>query len=214
MENFLNLLSYLFYHVIEHLIKNWMALIALCLSYSNYRSNNLPVELIVTPETDWVLSIVLDNGESIYNPNGTLRANIKIINPSNVDVSYFDLIVFDKKRKYQHYYQKQNNIINDLTGREAIAAVQPDGNTILIEVPEADCGVLKAHSMTRMDLIIQTSEITDRLFVAFKVAKKKKLFKANKAGYVNSPYQSFSASFPVELSKKPHYEDILKDLHE
>ncbi|HGI1990247.1 TPA: hypothetical protein ACJRUV_002275, partial [Streptococcus agalactiae] len=66
----------------------------------------------------------------------------------------------------------------------------------------------------RMDLIIQTSEITDRLFVAFKVAKKKKLFKANKAGYVNSPYQSFSASFPVELSKKPHYEDILKDLHE
>nr|WP_256592241.1 hypothetical protein [Streptococcus agalactiae] len=41
------------------------------------------------------MSVILDNGESIYNPNGTLRANIKIINPSNVDVSYFDLIVFD-----------------------------------------------------------------------------------------------------------------------
>ncbi|HGD4946418.1 TPA: hypothetical protein ACIZJJ_002095 [Streptococcus agalactiae] len=212
--NFFNFLLCVFKFTSEYLIKNWIALIALFLSYSNYRRNNLQVELIAAPVSDWILSVILDNGENIYNPNGTLRANIKIINPSNVDVSYFDLIVFDKNRKYQHYYQKQNNIINDLTGREAIAAVQPDGNTILIEVPEADCGVLKAHSMTRMDLIIQTSEITDRLFVAFKVAKKKKLFKANKAGYVNSPYKSFSASFPVELSKKPHYEDILKDLHE
>lgn len=165
--NFFNFLLCVFKFTSEYLIKNWIALIALFLSYSNYRRNNLQVELIAAPVSDWILSVILDNGESIYNPNGTLRANIKIINPSNVDVSYFDLIVFDKNRKYQHYYQKQNNIINDLTGREAIAAVQPDGNTILIEVPEADCGVLKAHSMTRMDLIIQTSEITDRLFCCF-----------------------------------------------
>ncbi|RRA51321.1 hypothetical protein D5F80_11160, partial [Streptococcus agalactiae] len=70
--NFFNFLLCVFKFTSEYLIKNWIALIALFLSYSNYRRNNLQVELIAAPVSDWILSVILDNGESIYNPNGTL----------------------------------------------------------------------------------------------------------------------------------------------
>lgn len=207
-----NLLCFL-HSIVQYLIQHWIALVALVFSYLNYRRGNQQIELVPDTQAEWILSVVLDNGESIVNPNGMLKINIKIINPSNIDVNFFDLIVFDKNREYQYYYRRQNNIINDLTGRNAVAAVAPSGNIVLVEIPEADYGILKAHSMTRLSLIIQASEMTDKLFVAFKIAKRKPFFKTTKFGYINSPYQSFSASFPVELSKKPNYEEVLKALY-
>lgn len=209
----MNKLLCLFHSIFQYLIQNWIALVALSFSYLNYRRSNQQIELIPDSKAEWILSVLLDDGESIVNPNGMLKVNIKVINPSNTDIHFFDLIVYDKNRRYQYYYRRQNNIINDLANKDAVAVVSTNGDIILIEIPEADYGLLKAHSMTRLSLIVQGSKITDELFVAFKVAKRKSFFKTTKFGYVYSPYQSFSASFPVELSKKPNYEEVLKDLH-
>ncbi|HGK8398053.1 TPA: hypothetical protein ACJ645_001629, partial [Streptococcus pyogenes] len=91
-------------NIIKYIAKNWIAIIALILSYLNYRKNNLGIYLDPEDKTDWLLAILLDDGKSIINEYGMLKLNLRIINPSNTDTSFFDLVVFDKKRPHQIYF--------------------------------------------------------------------------------------------------------------
>ncbi|HHJ8525825.1 TPA: hypothetical protein ACQNPI_001695, partial [Streptococcus pyogenes] len=92
-------------NIIKYIAKNWIAIIALILSYLNYRKNNLGIYLDPEDKTDWLLAILLDDGKSIINEYGMLKLNLRIINPSNTDTSFFDLVVFDKKRPHQIYFK-------------------------------------------------------------------------------------------------------------
>lgn len=207
-ENFKNLTNVIGNASLEfsnYLLKNWIAIIALALSYSNYRKNNLGIYLDPEDKSDWLLAILLDDGKSIINENGILKLNLRIINPSNTDTSFFDLVVFDKNRTYQIYSKVQNNIYNDLEGTSTISALKANKDLVQINIPDNSYGTIKAHSITVFDLIIMPDDIEDELTVSFKTTDRKKIFSRYRNVYTNSKYQTFFAKYPVNLSDKPDY---------
>ncbi|HHJ7719940.1 TPA: hypothetical protein ACQNCG_001683, partial [Streptococcus pyogenes] len=189
-----------------YIAKNWIAIIALILSYLNYRKNNLGIYLDPEDKTDWLLAILLDDGKSIINEYGMLKLNLRIINPSNTDTSFFDLVVFDKKRPHQIYFKIQNNIYNDLEGTNTISAIKANNDLVQINIPENSYGTLKAHSITVFDIIIMPEDIEDKIMISFKTTNRKKIFSRNHNRHIKSDYQTFLATYPVKLSDKPDYD--------
>lgn len=207
-ENFKNLTNVIGNASLEfskYLLKNWIAIIALALSYSNYRKNNLGIYLDPEYKTDWLLAVLNDDGKSVFNNRGIIRLNLRIINPSNTDTSFFDLIVFDKSKQFQFYRNVQNNIYNNLEGTKTISAIKSNNELIHINIPDNSYGTLKAHSITVFDLIIMSEDLEDELTVSFKTTDRKRLFSRNRNGNIKSDYQTFFAKYPVNLSDKPDY---------
>lgn len=205
------------FNLIESTIKyfatNWIAIAALAISYLNYRQNNSQIEIDSTGQSDWLLSLLLNSGESIVNENGLLHVNLRIINSSGSDISFFDLIVLSSNNKQLTYHcQKQHNVFTHLGERLIISGLKSDYDIIELNIPETNFGTLKSHSLTSFDIIVPADDIGSELFVFFKTTKKNWVFRKNKIGYVNSPYQSFSASYRVEESNKPNYKEILEVL--
>ena len=207
-ENFKNLTNVIGNASLEfsnYLLKNWIAIIALALSYLNYRKSNLGIQLDPEDKTDWLQAIFLDDGKSLRNECGMLKINLRIINPSNTDTSFFDLVVFDQNRQYQIYSKVQNNIYNDLDGSNTISALKANNDLIQINIPDNSYGTLKAHSITVFDLIIMSDDIKDEIMVAFKTTDRKKIFSRDRNVYTNSKYQTFFAKYPVKLADRPDY---------
>lgn len=208
MQNLNDLYVLLSYHaenIIKYIAKNWIAIIALALSYSNYRKNNLGIYLDPEDKSDWLLAILNDDGKSVINDRGIIRLNLRIINPSNTDTSFFDLIVFDKNKQFQFYSNVQNNIYNNLEGTKTISAIKSNKDLVQINLPDNSYGTLKAHSITVFDLIIMSDDLEDELTVSFKTTDRKKLFSRNRNGNIKSDYQTFFAKYPVNLLDKPDY---------
>ncbi|HES4264062.1 TPA: hypothetical protein VON39_001421 [Streptococcus pyogenes] len=92
-------------NIIKYIAKNWIAIIALILSYLNYRKNNLGIYLDPEDKTDWLLAILLDDGKSIINEYGMLKLNLRIINPSNTDTS-FSIWLYSTKKDLIRFISK------------------------------------------------------------------------------------------------------------
>lgn len=200
--------------IFTYVIKNWIAISALFISIITLRRNSIKLDVDISDRSDWFLAILLNTGESITNDYGLLHTNIKIINSSNFDIGYFDLKVIDSKNNsiLNYYHDKQFHVFNELTDRKAIAFFAEDGASYGLNLPTGTYGIIKAHSITSVDIVVSPEVETTELFVLFKTTKRKlKLFKP-KQGFVNTPFEQFSQSVQVTQSLKPDYEKLLSDL--
>ena len=203
----------------EYLLTNWIAITSLIISgltiaYTIIK-NQIKLELDSTSPPEWGIAILYDDGKSSTNDFGFLKTNIRIINSSNIDISFFDLAVIDpQSHEVFHYYnQKQSHVFNELQNSKAIIMIDKDNKFQELNLPSGDSGIVKAHSLTSIDLLISPENEIEELFVIFKVAQKKSLLNKNKLGYINSTYQSFSLLIHVDKLSKPNFEEIYSSLH-
>ncbi|WP_438716238.1 hypothetical protein [Enterococcus sp. AZ109] len=210
----LNTLLSLINTAFSYVIDNWIAIAALAASFIAIKQESITLDFDPEGRSRWVKAIILDDGQSIVNDYGIVHTNIRIINRSNYDISYFDLKVSDGTNpcQLQYYHTKSFNVITGLKDRHAISFFDSNDANQGIDLPDGDFGILKAHSVTSIDIMVSPEEGTESLFIMLKVAKKRSLLRKPKQGYINSPYQSYSALVPVDKSLKPDYQELTRIL--
>lgn len=198
----------------SYIIRNWIAIAALITSLIALKRGSVILDFDPEKQSRWIKAIILDDGQSIVNDHGIIHTNIRIVNRSNFDIAYFDLKVSDgtNPRQLHYYHSKSFNIISGLKDRHAISYFDSNDENRGIDLPNGDHGILKAHSVTSIDIMVSPEEQTDNIFILLKIANSKGLFRRQKYGYINSQYQSFSAEVPVDQSSKPDYEKLKETL--
>lgn len=201
--------------IFEYLLNNWIAISALIISSITLNRNKIKLDVDIERNARWILAIRLDDGSSIINENGMLIANIKIINPSNFDIGYFDLSIFDTKNNSElHPYRgAQFSDLNNISSNKASSYFGIDQNSYSLDLPVSNYGILKAKSLTSIDIVISPETEISEAYVLFKVTKRRSKFKKLKHGYMNSPYEQYAQLVQVEQSLKPDYEPLLALLH-
>lgn len=199
------------------MVSNWIALgslviaaASLCVSWYMAYMNSITLEVDIEDHAQWILSILCEDGRSIFHGDGLLQTNIKIVNSSNTDISFFDLRVIDYSinEELNYYNKSQVHRFNDLEGANPICSFTAEEELAALNLPEGNYGILKARSMTSFDIVVTPETKASELFVVFKVAKKKRPFKKIKLGYINSPYESYSGTYKINWLDKPDYKKI------
>lgn len=200
---------------INYFFENWIAISSLSLSLYTLFKNRVNIDVDFVKVANWGLLLLLDDGKSIANEYGFVHANIKIINSSNKDIGFFDLRVFDNDsdEEYIYFNSQQSNIFNGLKNSRVISMLTPDNKQVGLNLPSASHGILKAHSLTSLDIVISPEKKIGKFFVVFKISEKKSFINRKNHAYINSPYQSFSGLVSVEQENKPNYEEVLSELH-
>ena len=154
--------------------------------------------------------LLSEDGRSIVNKQGLAYFDVTIINPSDIDVGYFDLRVFDEKsnKEFNFYKKEQISKLNN-TQKMIIHTALSQEEGYYINLPSGLTGVFKAHSVTTLSFVIVPAEDTENVDVIFKIARKRSLFKKTKAGYVFSKYESIFVSSSLDKSSKPDYQKLL-----
>lgn len=203
--------------MLNFLINNWISILAALGSFGSfiiaYRiklQTEAPIEAIADPQTEWLIMLLGEDGRSLINNRGLAMFNITVINPSNVDVSYFDLRVIDQENdeELNFYKKEQLSKINNAANMEIRTAINQDHSSY-IELPSGISGMLRAHSVTILSIVITPKENTKQINTVFKVARRHPLFKKNKYGYVLSKYEAIFVSSVLDKSSKPDYQKLL-----
>lgn len=194
--------------LLSYLFNNIFSIFALVISIITLRRNSVSLDFDPEKEGRWAYLILLDSGESIFNENGLYHTNVRIINNSNFDLSYFDLRIIDEtNNKEMNYYNNlQFNALNDIQNRRAISLFDANNQNRAVILPQGNYGMLKAHTVTSFDFVVTPESNTTSIFIIMKVTTKRGIFSRQKTGYINSKYRSFSVQIPVEQSRKPDYE--------
>lgn len=200
--------------IINYLLANWIAIIALVISYMTFKRNSIFLDVDIEPEAHWIYGILLDDGSSVTNEEfGLVHFNIRIINTSNFDIGYFDLRVMneDTHEQYNCYNNFHFSTLNGLNNTKAEAIFAADNKSLSVELPTGNTGIVKAHSLNLIDIVFSPEIPPEKIFIMFKTTKKKSRFKKYKHGYINTPYQQYSQRVILEQASKPDYEKFFSD---
>lgn len=197
---------------------NLISLISLIVAIYVAIQNSAHLDFLPDEKPTWVLAILSSNGKRISNENGMALYSLKLINSSNFDIGYFDLriVSLSKDHEINFYNKRQLTKTNHIEKFHPSSVAVNKDTFIAYDMPNGREGMLKAHSITNIDLIFtpDKNENNDNFLAVLKVAKRKSIFKNTKYGYINSKYESFSHSFSLDSSSKPDYEEYLKDWNE
>lgn len=96
---------------------------------------------------------------------------IHVINPSNVNLSFFDLRVFDPDTNKNHFILTKKTMVENLSHFPIhLRPYGPDGYTA--DIPEHNYGSIKAGDVMRLDIIVirnLDAPLGDELTVSLKV---------------------------------------------
>lgn len=203
---------------IKYLFENWIAIISLIVSIYTVLKNSVKLDVNFESKSRWIHALLLDDGRSITNDYGLIQTNIRIINTSNTDLSYFDLRVIDMKNntEFTFYNEAQSHPYSEIKNSKVISFLslnnQSESSIGMLSLPQADFGVIKAREVTSIDIVISSEQPLKDFFIVFKVTKRKSIFKKVKVGYINSPYETYSGSVLVDESEKPNYKEFFSSL--
>lgn len=170
----------------------------------------MPLEAIADSKLKWIVMLLSEDGRSIVNNRGLAYFDVTIINPSNIDVGYFDLRVIDETSSEEFNFFKREQITRlNNTQKMVIHTAVGQKDSYYLSLPSGQTGILKAHSVTTLSFVIVPNKETLRVNVVFKIARKKPFFKKTKAGYVCSKYESILVSSDLDKSLKPDYKGLL-----
>lgn len=177
--------------------------LSLFLSWLVFRSNRISLTSYVTCAGEWIDFIILEDGRTIVNDEGTYHFTFVIINTSPHDVGFFDLGFVDPKTRkidYQFLVQANMNVVNGLSGNR-IVAYSKNGMAIQANVPENGYGVFKAHSQTRFDIFSSEEQFPSKIMFGMHVAKKRIL------GF-KEKFSTVVFTLHPDMSHKPNYRKL------
>lgn len=201
----------------KFLANNWISMLAMLAALGSFfvslqvkRQSQAPLEVRSDEKLEWLIMMLSEDGRSIINKNGLAMFNITVINPSSIDVSYFDMRVTDTEHNQELNFYKQEHLsrINDAANMEIHTGISQDTRTY-IHLPSGVAGILKAHSVTVLSIVVTPEDNTQKVGVVFKIARRHPLLSSNRYGFVFSKYESLFASAVLDKSSKPDYEKLL-----
>lgn len=166
--------------LIHFLLKNWIAIFSFLLSaYAVWRtrkritvtwSENIVEEPIGTTFT-------FDVDHEIVAYNQTYVANISVVNPSPVDIGYFDLRVFNPDTNINVEFLTKRTFPLYVPDKNAYQFYKEGKRYSQLDIPDRKFGVFKANTFTRLDIVtvfdtlVSENQDMNRIAISFKIAK-------------------------------------------
>lgn len=153
--------------------------------------------------------------------NGQQEFEIRVVNPSNYDIGYFDFRVFNPESKNEElsevYYSSpaQFNKINNTEDMNVDMILLPKGESRFPIVLPSEHGIFPAHQETVLAVVLDSAQtpLKSVCFV-FKIAKKRGHFSNQNWSYAFSKFQSYSGEIKINSENKPDYKSLKKRLDE
>lgn len=214
------MISQLFRWIAIQITTQWIAIITAVAGFIAWRSSHAKLIINTDKVSTPIAGILLDDGQSIMNKeHGMQHLSVWLINPSDSDLSYFDLRVVQAGEESDYYTLAKFSYSNDLkdSNPEAIISYQKDEepNELLhLELPKANYGTVVAHGFVQIDILFYTDQIGDGM-VLMKLAQQQNLFERirhsrrtprllrPKIGYILSETKETALSFQVRRVQKP-----------
>lgn len=207
----LETITYLF----NYLIDNWIAIASLALSAYIAYTNSIKLKVNFGQAAIWLYDIPTSSKRLEYSLDfrgmNLVKTTIRIINSSNTDISFFDLQVFDPQSgDGLTYFSKL--IFQDIYNMETAPKIAKTSKNMAttISLPESNAGIIKANSLTNLDIIVplENRHYND-IAIVFHVAKRKNPFSyiwgkisKRKRDYSESSYVSFYGTSAINWSSK------------
>lgn len=172
--------------IISFLSNNWIAigsllisLISLCYSFwKNRKSITVTWDKNILgnyPEVTFVM-------DSNYQPmtfSHTYTASISIVNSTGIDISYFDLRVFDPKTNINVEFITKRTIPMYIENKNVYQYMDSSYTRYQqLDIPDRKFGIIKGNSFTKMDIIADFDVLNANLFdlnkltISFKIPKR------------------------------------------
>jgi hypothetical protein len=156
----------------------WIAIITAVAGLIAWRSSRAGLIVDELYDAEPIAAVLLNNGSSLVN---TLYSKqhlvVWIINPSDHDVSYYDLRVTLDAKEVNYLKAAQFVQSNGLTGTYPESAIPFDkngnyGQPFIVTIPTTTYGTISAHGFVALDLIFDVAAPSDDGMVLMKLAEK------------------------------------------
>lgn len=150
-----------------------------------------------------------NKGKTILNMlYGQVEFEIRVVNPSDKDIGYFDFRVFKKSSKtYEplpYYSPAHLNAINKTENLKIDTVFMKEGESFPIVLPSGN-GVFPAHKETVLAVVTTPTKDLNTINFVFKVAKLKSKVHKKTDGYLYSKFESYFGEVKVDWNNRPDY---------
>lgn len=156
----------------ESLIPIVLSVVALAMSIRTELKSRPSLNVDFEPDL-FETPVIITPVNRIENDKGIFGFHLKVVNPSNIDVAFFDLVVFEKGGNSE-VFQIHNQLT--LLGNEKMPLrYLSEGLQAHLNAPISNYGVFTAHSYTRFEILFSpTDKLPKKITARFKVSIKSK----------------------------------------
>lgn len=149
-------------------------------------------ELFLTPE-------IITTINRYDHPDGFFGIYLKVVNPSDIDIAFFDLIVLDADT-LQKNYQIFTQLVLD-GGTVGQYRFLSNGTEVNLNAPKTNYGIFKAHSYTRYEVLFDLGdELPENIRVRFKISIKSRRSIPNTK--YRKKFKYYSATYNLKSGKR------------
>ena len=161
-----------FYDNWESLIPIVLSIVALTMSIRTELKSRPSLSVDFEPDL-FETPVIITPINTIENDNGIFGFYLKVVNPSNIDIAFFDLVVFEKGGNSE-VFQIHNQLT--LSGNEKMRLKYlSEGAEAHLNAPISNYGIFAAHSYTRLEILFTpTNKLPEKITARFKVSIKSK----------------------------------------
>ena len=199
--------------IIISIIARGISIISMIFNIQKDRRNNAKLNVTWDDKTVWTYGLFdRDKGKTISNMiYGQAEFEIRVVNPSDKDIGYFDFRVLNGSEAVPYYSPVNLNAINKTENLKIDTVLMKEGASFPIVLPSGN-GIFPAHTETVLAVVTNPTQDLDTITFVFKVARLKSKFHKRTAGYLYSRFESYLGDVKVDWSNKPDYKSMKNKL--
>lgn len=187
----------------ETLIPILFSIIALIISIRT-EIRTIPTLDVTFEDKLFITNTILTQSNKFQTPNGFYGAYLKVVNPSVMDIAFFDLIAVNADNPSQSYRIFTQLILD---GQKTNQLRYIDGiEEANLNAPFSNYGIFTAHSYSRYEIIFDPSEeIPKEVLIRFKVSIKSR--KRVPYSSARRKFKYFKAIYNLESKERIDYRE-------
>nr|DAM13558.1 MAG TPA: hypothetical protein [Caudoviricetes sp.] len=195
-------------YLLNFIYNNWtstipivISTISLILSLLNLALNRKRLDVEIEDQLDNIEKIYFnaldyENKDPALNFGKGKVCFVKIVNPSPKDIAFFDLRIIDMNTSEQPFFISKATM--ELAGNpNQKLFYDSSGIMAKLNYPEANYGIFKSNSFTRLDIAFFPSSESTQIFISFKVAIS--TFRKNRESRYRRKFKYYRKTFNVDL---------------
>jgi hypothetical protein len=156
-------------------------------------------------------------GHTIANlETGQVEFEIKVVNPSDKDIGYFDFRVFDDatNKGLDYYSPVKFNKINETENMNVDTILMGESESRFPIILPTEHGIFPAHQETVLAVVIVPQSSLRNISFVFKIARKKRFSLKKRGGYIYSKFDSYLGDVSINWKDKPDFYSMKRKLDE
>lgn len=194
---------------------NVIAIFALVAAISSLWMQRKNITVYFEPNLEVLSSsnVLFNNVNNVIEAPVIFKARIDIVNPSPIDIAFFDLRAFNPKNINHHIITRKT-----FPCQLSMASVSIKNNLgeFNQEIPDRNHGILKANSFTCLDILIHekdTKLFGENIYLTFKISKKNWVIKDPFAVTNRSKFKMYGFNYHISgwekiLKNQPSDQDV------